>query len=46
MLGLGLNRLGLLRIILSESSPTLDWILASGIWNDSGLWDDAATWND
>jgi hypothetical protein len=23
-----------------------EWILLSGIWNDSGVWDDTATWND
>ena len=23
-----------------------DWILATGLWNDSGIWDDSANWID
>jgi hypothetical protein len=26
--------------------PILDWILATGFWNDAGGWDDTANWID
>ena len=27
-------------------TPSGNWILASGFWNDSGIWDDSAIWID
>jgi len=34
------------RVIGSEVSVVLPWILVGGIWNDNGVWIDAETWID
>lgn len=43
-LGLGLG------MSLNESAgggaPASNWILATGLWDDSKVWDDTATWRD
>jgi len=33
-------------IINTSGLPPANWILATGIWNDSGAWDDSASWID
>jgi hypothetical protein len=29
-----------------SGQPSSDWILATGMWNDSGVWDDTSNWQD
>ena len=28
------------------TEPTSEWMIASGVWQDTGVWDDTQTWND
>ena len=33
-------------VLSGGGGPSSDWILATGVWNDSGVWDDDETWMD
>ncbi len=33
-------------ISIQSTSGILEWILATGFWNDGGAWDDTANWID
>jgi len=33
-------------VTIGEPVEVSNWILATGLWNDSNLWIDSETWND
>ena len=35
-----------LNALLQGDQVDGEWLLATGIWDDSGIWDDTAIWND
>lgn len=37
---------GVARYISFPVQVVLNWLLATGFWNDSGTWDDSANWID